>query len=550
MTNRESGETTPTPESNGALKLRAITFSDPSFRKLKNQRIVFSDRLTVIAGHNGVGKSSILAFGSNGSGLTGSKHKSYFDRTFQTYFHDIVYLDYEVEVNVPVSSRAVVSLEYVSAEGSFRRRASLSKRPYKGEDLARVVNRSVSGEPDPVIGGNVLGKSAKVPLPTIFLGMTRMLPIGETDHERLQSRRKRMTEDDAEAHIAFINAIIPGSAHPGKFTNESIALTRKKSLHPTYGHPTRAVSLGQDSISAIATAVASFCRLKREMGDTYPGGLLVIDEVDAGLHPNAQERLIKQLRSAARRLELQVIATSHALPTIRAVHPDSDPQSQNSADSVVYMMNTTAPTPVENISLERIEADMALSGTLGGSTVDVFVEDDQAEEFLQALVASEEVTVALSEMDVTLDIESLCLGNDQITRLAGKSSFGHVVMALDGDSADTDRGNVLLLPSGRPGEKLNPERVLYSFIEGLCNGDFPDILTKVMSSASSDQLRQDFLEHVGDLNDRSKAKNWWTQRKEQIQSHGLLTYWVEAHPEEVSVFGKELVRAVKATSQT
>lgn len=71
-----------------------------------------------------------------------------------------------------------------------------------------------------------------------------------------------------------------------------------------------------------------------------------------------------------------------------------------------------------------------------------------------------------------------------------------------------------------------------------------------MSSASSDQLRQDFLEHVGDLNDRSKAKNWWTQRKEQIQSHGLLTYWVEAHPEEVSVFGKELVRAVKATSQT
>jgi predicted ATPase len=49
------------------MKVSKITFGDPSFRMLKNITINIADRITVIAGHNGIGKSTILGLIANGS---------------------------------------------------------------------------------------------------------------------------------------------------------------------------------------------------------------------------------------------------------------------------------------------------------------------------------------------------------------------------------------------------------------------------------------------------------------------------------------------------
>ncbi|WP_394355872.1 AAA family ATPase [Ectopseudomonas oleovorans] len=41
--------------------LKKLLIDKPQFRKLKEIEITFSDRLTLICGHNGIGKSTILA---------------------------------------------------------------------------------------------------------------------------------------------------------------------------------------------------------------------------------------------------------------------------------------------------------------------------------------------------------------------------------------------------------------------------------------------------------------------------------------------------------
>jgi len=68
------------------IKLRAIEFGEVPFRKLTNMRIPVSDRMTLVAGHNGIGKSTILGVAANASGLTSAMYRSYFDRTYQGAF--------------------------------------------------------------------------------------------------------------------------------------------------------------------------------------------------------------------------------------------------------------------------------------------------------------------------------------------------------------------------------------------------------------------------------------------------------------------------------
>lgn len=49
-----------------------------------------------------------------------------------------------------------------------------------------------------------VGTDGKVPIPTIYLGMTRMLPIGETEPASVRTAKVRnFDHDDREGHFGF-----------------------------------------------------------------------------------------------------------------------------------------------------------------------------------------------------------------------------------------------------------------------------------------------------------------------------------------------------------
>lgn len=60
------------------VKVCSLEVGTPPFRKLGNLTIEFTDRLTSIAGHNGIGKSTIQRLVANTFGVPKGGPKSYF----------------------------------------------------------------------------------------------------------------------------------------------------------------------------------------------------------------------------------------------------------------------------------------------------------------------------------------------------------------------------------------------------------------------------------------------------------------------------------------
>ncbi|WP_330110675.1 AAA family ATPase [Methylophaga thalassica] len=554
------------------FKLESLKISLPPFRKLKNIEINFSERITLIAGHNGIGKSTILGLVANGSGLTDKTYSSYTGRTFQGNLNEIIYLDYDTELaNNENPPRPI--LQYNLDGEQFEKRCALTKRRItatkrKPERLeVRVVPRNVSSEPFTIQStGETIGESSKVPIPTIYLGMTRMLPIGESNPELIESDTDTTIHDDDATFISqFINEVIGINQAGGQIgiTTQGIKGTSKKSKHPIYAHSPKTISLGQDSLSAIATALASFKKLQREWSD-YPGGLLVIDEIDAGFHPHAQRKLIRKIASCAKSLKLQVVATTHSLPLIESIHPDANPIGGKgvSSDKVIYIWDSNNPS-IADIPLQAIKDDMNLTAptqirNTPKQKLKVYLEDAEASLFFKTLLTPSLRRRVKNESGRLLNPIPISVGCDNMQGLQRfDPHFKTVIIAVDADSSVRKQGgqypkNIVKLPGAKDanGKGLNPERTIYNFVEEIVkNSDsHPEAYSALIDlNVTTDQLNEHLLSGDFNILKRESAKKWMKDRLDHINEWKLIELWIKENPEEVERFERDLIAAAVAT---
>ncbi|HAV6035733.1 TPA: hypothetical protein JI285_19155, partial [Acinetobacter baumannii] len=189
-----------------SIKINSIKFDKIGFRKLANLDIKISPRITIIAGHNGIGKSSILGLLANGS--SDKKHVSYFEKSFRAEFNEIFHLDPDHDVK-PVNERGYLYIDYLieteTGIENFIKKCSVGANtktdPATGQtyiDRVRVIPRS-----EDTIRSKELNLSidGKMPIPTIYLGMSRITPIGEIDHDNIEKKELRVIEDEDKAYI-------------------------------------------------------------------------------------------------------------------------------------------------------------------------------------------------------------------------------------------------------------------------------------------------------------------------------------------------------------
>jgi predicted ATPase len=542
------------------VRVKSLTFGSPPFRKLGNINIEFADRLTLIAGHNGIGKSTILGLIANTFGMTDrGGPKSYFGEPFSANIERIVYLAL-AEVDETQKDPASAPVVTACVNGvEVKKRCSMTRRSVWKR--ARVVPRTIDKAED-----DTVGQDAKIPLPTIYLGMRRLASAGEADEKEVASSKLDMHPADSALMVAFVSSVIHGTELNADVTHQTIKGSKKKTAQPGYAqHDALAVSMGQDCLGSMATALASFNQLKRDMGDAYPGGLLVIDEMDVGFHPHAIERLAKSLKSYANQLNLQIIATTHSPRLIEAVHPDGDGNS-NAPDKVIYLLDTKYPRLAIDQSLRAMLSDMAMTPddekpTMRAKpTLAVYFEDDEAAQFCAILIPTTKKAVLSKKYGVRINWIPLGIGGSHLVKLPEKDPlFLDRVLIVDADTTVPQdaaaRGNTVKLPNvpGTTGVARSLENTTKQFLRDISNT--PDgplrkaLLDLNTPNPTSDKVHVNFFQDGdGESTKREKTKIWWKKHWTKLRNWGVIAQWAVVYKTEVDKFEAAFEAAVARTA--
>jgi predicted ATPase len=542
------------------IKVRSLEFGAPPFRKLGNLKIEFADRLTVIAGHNGIGKSTIQGLVANTFGIAKSRSRSYFGEPFYANIERIVYLALE-EVAAAQENISTAPVVVADVNGvTVRKRCAMTHRT--DWKRARVVPRTIDkSDEDPV------GQDAKIPLPTIFLGLKRLASIGEADEGEVESKKIAMHVDDKKLMKDFISDVILGSSVNENVTHQSIRGSKKKTVQPGYeSHDAFAISVGQDSLASIATALASFNRLMREQAGAYCGGLLVIDELDVGFHPHAIDRLVKVLKTQAKRLSLQIIATTHSPRLIEAVHPEGG-GDERAPDRVIYLLDTKHPRLAEDQSLAAILDDMDLRQDNDAPTktrkpiLGVYFEDLEGAQFCEELISSGKRGALSRRLGVQIRLIPLGVGGSNLIKLPEKDPiFKDRVLIVDADTSIPQkakaRGNTIKLPchKGAAGTERSPENVIKAFLRKTAEasaGPLHDALLNFnVTNPTSDKVTNSFFsDSSSSSSQRDANKSWWETHWLKLKKWGVLREWARCHPDEIKTFVDDFEGAIIRTAR-
>ncbi|CAD7288254.1 ATP-dependent nuclease [Campylobacter suis] len=387
--------------------------------------IELGEHITCISGHNGIGKSTILAMLSNcgelkkqaGILLNGDKFTGEYssivkyDKDYDTsgekcsiHFHapDSILDSYELKYPKILDFRAAV-------QGGNRYRLLPKKTDERFTE-------------------------SKIEWPTYYLGLSRLYPVGESDDVNVSEIKvdAEIKDEMFQAYTSILSSDIE-KINPS-FINPSDAKKKKGVGIKTDKYGALSNSSGQDNLGQILMAVFSFKNLKNTLekkeNNLYYGGILLIDEIDATLHPAAQNKLFDFLYKKAKEIGLQIVFTTHSLSLLDHIIKRGTLNDKNTSLVVQYLTNARKDIEIlKNPTIEQIERDLLI---LSGKTkekikINVLTEDEVGRWFLEKIIESYNLNVELNFLDCTF-------GCGEIAKLINSSQiFNNFLVILDPD---------------------------------------------------------------------------------------------------------------------
>lgn len=228
----------------------------------------------------------------------------------------------------------------------------------KGQNPRQTVKRSANFRQAKWVRGDVADRDV------LFFGIERTVPAGEKTVFKALAR-------STYEHLAPISQIEPGIAKQVEHILGK-AVSDYKTTPYGQGGTFLVGKSGQNSYSEFhfGAGESSIIRMVTRIENAPPNSLILIEEIENGLHPVATRRMVEYLIDVADRKSIQAIFTTH-----------SD--------------YATAPLPNEGVwaSIEgklrqgrlSIEALRAVSGRVD-KKVAIFVEDDFAKHWVDAIL--------------------------------------------------------------------------------------------------------------------------------------------------------------------
>ena len=515
-----------------------------NFRQFKNMDILLGKRLTVLAGRNSTGKSTILGILANSGELKKKEGTTYSDGQFRAEFSEIFHgsKKYDTSGSDRIQRDIVDESDNIIDYRKFR----TAWQNDSGKDRFRVIPLKLLED----------GKKteAKMQIPVVYLGLSRLFPIGEANEDKITTNKIKFTDEEHKKwFVEQYGRILSLYDTVIDVSNYSIGETDKKKgvgiETDKYDYLTN--SSGQDNLGQILMSILSFKRLKKDR-EEWTGGLLLIDEIDATLHPAAQKRLIDLLIKEAKENNIQVVVTTHSSDLLKHIRNKTvhNNDSENNNVELYYFTNGNRRLEMKrNPDYSTIENDLLVESMLQNSNkVKVYSEDAENRWFISKLVPE-----YLPYVEV-LDVK---IGCDQLLSLytGDISYFGNVLIVLDGDVKDKDLrtipgqlrkklDNIIKLPG-----TVRPEEVIYEYILNL-ESEHP----YWENAAKVDMNWTYFKENGPDSSrynqekDREKYKKWFADHEMIFNSTKLFEFWANDNRKLVEEFKKNFVKSYNAVA--
>lgn len=423
------------------------------FRALNDVQIEFGSALTVVCGKNGTSKSSILGIAAQIFSFE-RDYKSGSDINFQTItgasFKSLPLEHFRFSSTFDVPGSLDVSVEltdgYTDTEATAE--LELSRRLRRARPVLRKNSTATATE----------NSSRNFTHPVIFLSLKRLLPIAARDY---QTESFDYLNNNTAKFLALTNELLNKTA--------SIATGTAGSINSAVAHGTNydqeSVSAGEDNVGQIALALMSFRKLKQEYQD-YKGGLLLIDEADAGLFPAAQLKLIDVLERECRELNLQVVMTSHS-PTLIEYTFDLSTRYPRKFKTIYLSDTFGSVQAMHDMSWAMISADLhtrtiATTSELALPLINVYFEDQEGCDLFSTLMYRHPCKKYLNLLN------EVSLGCSNYIQLASKGVPEFSKNSLICLDADVDERQIAQLQTivRLPGE-LPPDQLIFQYLYNL-----------------------------------------------------------------------------------
>lgn len=303
------------------------------FRKFHDERIDFIRPITLITGQNGTAKSTLLGMLAQPFSFGSEKEKEKLDASaYLANYHGLTLFDYvDIAGNsytYPCDKIFRLSKKHDTPDKRYLYETRLrgldfsvdANSPLKAKKLLTV--KQPRDKKLRFVTGPALQESESIshnagegnfPHPVIYLSLGRLLPLAEVKNCEISQGQGNLNVEESQWYVEAYKAIfsvVDESPASGLMETKE----KKRSIVPlTETYDGESCSAGQDNIGRLLTALLSFRRLKNKLAERYRGGLLLVDEVDATLHPASQVKLMELLCREAGNLSLQIVCTTHSM---------------------------------------------------------------------------------------------------------------------------------------------------------------------------------------------------------------------------------------------
>ncbi|MBM0743374.1 AAA family ATPase [Phormidium sp. CLA17] len=335
------------PNDNSCATLRTIKVLHGQIRGLRKATVDFCYPITAIAGCNGSCKTTVLALSacafhntSSGFKLSGRKQPYY---TFSDFF---------------VQTKEEVAL------GNIIVGYEILHDRWKGGKAGAAWQHRIKKS-----GGRWNNYDSRARRTVVFLGVERIVPHSERSVSKsYRGKFKSGTDHGWEDNVREIVGRILGTDYISfsyrRHSKYRLPVVAKKDQKIYSGFN---MGAGEHSLFELFSIIY----------ECPDGSLILIDEIELGLHEKAQENLIKELKEVCKKRKFQIICTTHSSRILECLPPESRIFLERSG--------------VETVIIPGISPAYA-TGKLSGRRnveLDILVEDEAAKLILETVLDKE-----------------------------------------------------------------------------------------------------------------------------------------------------------------